>query len=210
LRRLKRIHLGLILLATAVLAAVAVGSWVRSHFCQLTLEDVAGGKVFRSAQPSADDLRGWVDRYHIRTVINLRGDFSSHQVQQEAKLAEGLHVDFLAFDLAAWKLPRKKTMLSLIDSLEKARTPILVHCRQGMDRSGLVTMLAAWAVGGQEYAAARRQLYFPIIRDEDEPHISDMIIHYEQYCEREHLACGDWARFKAWVRDHYQGRGEED
>lgn len=169
--------------------------------------EVVKGKIYRSGQPRPEQLRSWIKRYHIKTVINLRGAKAPHAVQ-EARLAEELNVRMVFFELSAYKLISAEKLNELLSVLEESQQPILIHCGSGVDRAGTVSALAAWLVGGKDFKTAERQLYVPpgpwkrkwLVS----PHISDTLEMYENYCYHNKLNLDSIEQFDKWRKTIYR------
>jgi undecaprenyl-diphosphatase len=126
----------------SLLILAAFGLWASNYFTH-NVHAVLPHQVYRSAQLTHDDLAHLVQRYGIRSVINLRGanpDIAWYQdeiaVAQERQL---WHAD-LALD--AHHLPDVATLTQLVNLIEQAPKPLLLHCRQGADRTGLASAIA--------------------------------------------------------------------
>jgi protein tyrosine/serine phosphatase len=142
-------------LSLVLVSALAVGGYV--GYLQLTgnFHEVVAGELYRSAQPSREDLAADVTNHGIRTVINLRGanprrDWYRAEVEEARRLGLA-HIDF------AMSADRALTVAeanALIRIMAEAPKPILVHCRSGSDRTGLVAALYVAAIKkGSEQAA---------------------------------------------------------
>jgi predicted protein tyrosine phosphatase len=97
-------------------------------------------------------------------------------------------------------------LLDLIETLETAPKPLLMHCRNGVDRSGMASAVAAM-LDGQGLEAALRQT--PLVRTNDEDiHICDLLAQYRDYC-RDNAAVGGGAEhFKRWAAEVYTGQAD--
>lgn len=173
--------------------------------------EVVANKVYRSAQPSPKHLRKWVERYGIKTVINLRGS-SEKVIEQEQSTADELGLNLVSIHLSGKRLATSAEMAELIDALEKAETPVLLHCESGIDRSGMASALAAMFIGNIDYNKAKRQAYVtpgPWKRKDfskrradyihNYAHISDIFKLYERHCKQEGLDTNNRQHFKYWA-----------
>lgn len=115
---------------------------------------VVPGKVYRSAQLTGNnytaDTAGWVGndltdvlrRYHIRTVLNLRGgSMANDYYRQELALCRSRGVVHVDVPMSAHHLPPPKSLLKVLSVFDHDPYPILFHCQGGADRSGLVGAL---------------------------------------------------------------------
>ena len=90
-------------------------------------------EIYRSAQPSPWFL-GWLARHHgIRTLVNLRGDTDGFESAFAAR--HGLRL--YSFDMSATRPPGEPEVARFLAILDDpANRPLLVHCRNGVDRTG--------------------------------------------------------------------------
>lgn len=124
----------------AGLAAVGAWEWRRPLFCG-NLGVVDPGRAYRSAQPSGD-VAGLFRRLGVASVLNLRGGSAADTwYVAEVEAADALSVDFYDLPLDADRRPTRRELLTLIDVLGRCRTPVLIHCKSGADRTGLASGL---------------------------------------------------------------------
>ncbi|MCL5023698.1 MAG: tyrosine-protein phosphatase [Nitrospirae bacterium] len=112
-------------------------------FFTTRIETVVGGRVYRSAQLSAEELQKIIREKGIRAIVNLRGDFREDEwYVRERAVAERNHVRLYDIMLSANELPQYAKLMAVLDILSNEERPILIHCRRGSDRTGLVSALA--------------------------------------------------------------------
>ncbi len=98
---------------------------------------VETGALYRSSQLKPSRLRKYIKKLGIKTIINLRGiNPKTHWWQREKKLAKELGVNFYNIPFNAGNFSSKKNLYKLLYLYEHAPKPILIHCRNGADRSG--------------------------------------------------------------------------
>src|SRR5207237_7687008 len=116
-------------------------------------------RVYRSAQLSGRDLEKVVRAKGIQTVLNLRGccDPAPWYVE-ECRTTHRLQVDQVDICLSAGRLPSAPEMRRLLEVLDRCSYPILLHCRRGADRTGLVSALIVLLQTGQALPEALQQL----------------------------------------------------
>ena len=105
---------------------------------------VREGQIYRSAQPSPLLLRYSVARYGIRSLVNLRGRTPGFESAFAAR--HGLRLFVL--NLSSSRPPshaQVERFLGIVSDPENQ--PVLVHCRNGVDRSGY--MLGVYRVEGE-------------------------------------------------------------
>lgn len=134
-------------------AALLVGLALATGGCTRVLFNfgaVVEGELYRSSQPSPLFLRWAVARHGIRTLVNLRGDTEGFESAFAAR--HGLRL--YSFDLRASRPPppaEVERFLGIVS--EPANHPVLVHCRNGVDRTGY--MIGIYRVARMGWTAAR-------------------------------------------------------
>lgn len=121
---------------------------------------VEPGRLYRSNHPLPWQLRQAARRFGLRSVINLRGhrqDCGSDALGRAQAAALGLeHVDAPFESRGA---PHKDRILRLVDIFRSLPEPVLIHCKSGADRTGLVAGL--WLLlQGRPVEAALDQLHW--------------------------------------------------
>lgn len=177
------------------------------------LREVIAGKIYRSAKPSGAQLRKWIKRYGIKTVVNLRAK-KLKDIESDKMVSEEMGIKFIPVDLSGKMFITSSDLMKLIEVLETAEQPILLHCRSGIDRAGTASALASFAIGKQDFDTAQRQAYVPPgpwkrkdfskTRADyvyDYVHISDTLKLYEVDCKRLNLDKNDWKQFIRWTKE---------
>jgi len=96
-------------------------------------------KFYISAQPSKEFLSYLKDKYGIKTIINLRNGTKGF----ERNFAESQKIHLVHIPLIPLlKNPNQKKILSFLRVFRRENElPVLMHCRQGKDRSGVMRAL---------------------------------------------------------------------
>jgi protein tyrosine/serine phosphatase len=147
----------------AAIGFIGVGCGAYAGYLQLSgnFHPVIDGQLYRSAQPTADELAEYVRAHGIKTVINLRGsDPGTPWYDDEVAMADGLGVKHIDFGLHASKVVSAQKIDQLIAMMAAAPKPILIHCQAGADRSGLVSALYMRKIAGLDERQAEGQLSF--------------------------------------------------
>lgn len=114
--------------------------------------------AWRSAQPAPHHI-ALAARRGIKTVINLRGDeqtYGTRWLEQQACSRHGIAlVDLRLRSRAAPSRAEFKAIKELIETVE---FPILVHCKSGADRAGLMSVMIRHVHDGQPMRKAVKQL----------------------------------------------------
>jgi protein tyrosine/serine phosphatase len=113
--------------------------------------------VWRSAQPAPHHLR-WIARRGVKTVVNLRGEqtFGTRWLEQRTCERHGLKLVDLALKSRA--APTRAQFQAIRALLEGVEYPVLVHCKSGADRAGLMAVMVRHVRDGVPIAEARDQL----------------------------------------------------
>jgi protein tyrosine phosphatase (PTP) superfamily phosphohydrolase (DUF442 family) len=154
--------------------------------------------VWRSAQPAPKDI-AWAARRGIRTIINLRGfrDCGSYRLEEAACARHNIRlIDFRAHSRAAPKPVFFHNTKALFESVEY---PILMHCKSGADRVGLMSALYLILIEGRPVEEALRQLglRYGHIRQADTGILDEVFAAYLKH------ASGRPIGFLEWVDTHY-------
>lgn len=146
---------GLALMVTAL----SFGGYLA--FLQLSgnFHTVVPGEFYRSAQPSASQLEDYASRYGIKTVINLRGkNDKAAWYNEEIAAAERLGIQHIDFAMSASAIVTHDVAEQLVEVMKSAPKPILIHCKAGADRSGIVSAIYSHQIAGFDQDRAERQL----------------------------------------------------
>ncbi len=119
------------------------------------------GDLWRAAQPAPAHLRRLKDRLGLRTVLNLRGrqgDNGTYRLEAEA--CEELGLRLIDFPLRSRSALDPATLIAAIDLFEHLEPPILMHCKSGADRTGLMATLWLFTHRGRPLKEALGQLHW--------------------------------------------------
>ena len=113
--------------------------------------------VWRSAQPAPHHLRRAAAN-GVKTVVNLRGDqsFGTRWLEERACVRNGLKL--VDLKLRSRSAPSKEELREVRDLLAKVTFPILLHCKSGADRAGLMSALVLHTHNNVPIDAAAKQL----------------------------------------------------
>ena len=115
--------------------------------------------LYRSATLHPDALRRVVDTYSIRTVLNLRGaEPGERWYREESACLNTAGVHLIDFPMVDYLEPSDQQLSDLRGIFTAASRPLLVHCRVGADRTGLVCALFELWIMRKPADTARRQL----------------------------------------------------
>ncbi len=141
------------------LAAASIGGYWGILQYQGNLHVVRAGVLYRSAQPSGSELKAATAEYHIKSVLNLRGAHAGQTWYDEEIAASGqLGLAHYDFPLSAKRFVTGEQIAAILDIVRHAPKPLLIHCKSGADRAGLVSALYRFAETGASPAEADREL----------------------------------------------------
>jgi len=165
---------------------------------------VVEGQVYRSAQPRPAELERWIDALGIRSIVNLRGERGgAGWLPEERRVAASLGVAHYDVHLNADRMPPAARLREVVEILDSAPRPLLLHCKGGVERSGLVGAVAVLLAGG-DLDAARREFqlskgFVPWIANSDLPRVLDG---YASWLAAQGAASTP-ERFRSWVATVY-------
>lgn len=194
--------------AVIVLAVplIVTGSWFGYKFATSNFAEVVPGAIYRSGQLDSKRLGRLIREKKIKTVLNLRGSHPEsewYRREREATLSAGAVQVDIALSSSEWM--SRAQAKALLEELDTAEYPILIHCWRGAERTGLVSAITRLLAAEGSIAAAEgqfswRYLYFPV------GHGVMMTKHIRQY--------QDWLidkrlahspeTFRRWVRSGYR------
>ncbi|HUB47050.1 MAG TPA: protein tyrosine phosphatase [Acetobacteraceae bacterium] len=121
------------------------------------LSEVIPERLYRSNHPTPARLVTLTKRYGLKTLINLRGRQSKNGADTLSRdMAARLGLDFIDVSLKGRDAPDPDMILHLHDLYTSMRTPALMHCKSGADRTGFAAGLCVLFQGGTTEAAARQ------------------------------------------------------
>jgi protein tyrosine/serine phosphatase len=99
-----------------------------------------GPHAWRSAQPAPHQIRD-LARLGVRTIVNLRGERAcgSYWLEQEACRHYG--ITLVNYTVRSRAAPTPQEVLGARDLFKRIEYPILLHCKSGSDRAGLMSVL---------------------------------------------------------------------
>ncbi len=167
------------------------------------------GRVYRSAQPEAN-LRTLVDRYGVATILNLRGGtFADPFYANEVGVSRERGIDFYDLPMSATRRPTRGELLRLIDLLTQCRYPLLIHCKSGSDRTGLVSALYLMTLAGKPPSAAIEafSVYYGHLPVGGTARLHEPFVEYDRWLAA-HGSPHTPGLFRWWVENIYTAPGE--
>jgi protein tyrosine/serine phosphatase len=96
--------------------------------------------IYRSGQLYWYNLPQFWEKYRFRAIVNLRGASPGAEWYKfEKRFAETHHIRLVDISLSDSKEVSPRRLLQIVEEIDRLPKPILIHCKAGADRTGLVT-----------------------------------------------------------------------
>jgi len=142
---------------TVILLAAAV-----YYFYNLTRGNfyvVTPNEAYRSAQLDKKQLEYYINKYHIKSILNLRDEnYEKNWYTDEVQICKKDNVMFYNIPLLSVRAPSQDAVKELMKVFKAAPRPVLIHCKSGADRTGLVSAMWKISVDKEPRTKALRQL----------------------------------------------------
>jgi hypothetical protein len=166
---------------------------------------VEAQRVYRSAQPE-DELPRLIARYHLASVLNLRGGSPDDRwYNDEVRATRDSRINFYDLPMSATRRPLRRELLILLDVFDRGPYPLLIHCKSGSDRTGLATALYLMSKKGEppEEAMAAFTLRYGHVPLFGPEHLHEPLQEYAAWLKAQGEVHTP-ARFRFWVEQHYE------
>jgi protein tyrosine phosphatase (PTP) superfamily phosphohydrolase (DUF442 family) len=168
------------------------------------LHEVIPGQVYRSAQSDVLVIEEIKISLEIESILSVRpARPGSEWYEDELKSADELELFIASIPLNPNKMPAPKDLQALVDQLDHAPRPILIHCRRGVDRTGLAASIAL-ILEGSSVKEARKQMgmrygYFSWFSGSN---LGKVLDRYEGWLADRKMESSP-SLFRAWAKDEY-------
>jgi protein tyrosine/serine phosphatase len=150
--QLRRIALAALVLIACAAAHLGV------QYLAGNVHEVIARQFYRSGQLSSARLADVIERYGIKTVLNLRGESQRPWYREEVATTERLGARHVDFRMSAARQMSVAEIEQLVTVMREAPKPLLVHCEGGADRTGLAAVLYLQQIAGVHEDVAELQL----------------------------------------------------
>jgi protein tyrosine/serine phosphatase len=141
------------------LTAGSTGAYWGAVQFQGNFHAVEEGTFYRSAQLSKSELQSAARDHGIKAVLNLRGAHPGEAwYDDEVAVSKALGLAHYDYALSARRLVTEEQISDLLAIIRHAPKPLLVHCKSGADRTGLVSALYRFAIEGKSANEADAEL----------------------------------------------------
>lgn len=185
------------LVGTIVVAPLVSFRYVYETHKRLRIVDP--GRVYRSGQMTADGFAGAVERFHIRTIINVQDEvpdpdidvsFWSRQTIKESELCRKLgvrYVHLMPTLISRRAVPQHRPpaidhLLSVLD--DEANYPVLIHCHAGLHRTGVLTAIYRMEYQGwtadEAYRDMKAQGFGPWVCTSANDYVTQYVLNYRR------------------------------
>ncbi|MBX3459107.1 MAG: tyrosine-protein phosphatase [Planctomycetes bacterium] len=183
-----------------------VVAWLLTQFAGTNAHEVQPQQWYRAAQMSERQLTDYIHKHEIKTVLRLIGtdDGNTESYQSDTNATQKTGARLVVTKLPTSRLPHRSELASLFQALDRlaanpAERPVLVHCKHGADRTGLVTVIWLHDYQGVSFEEARGHLAFlPYGHFALGHKLDEFIGMYEDFRKD-----NPRVSMKQWVRDHY-------
>lgn len=144
----------------SILGAVVLGAGTSflatSRLVGLKEREVVAEKLYRSAQPDVSELDDLIERRHLACVLSLRkADPPAPEVLVETEHLRERGILHANVALSPTRLPRPEALVDLVSRFDRGPYPMLVHCEEGVDRTGFAIVVWLVLYGGKSVDEAR-------------------------------------------------------
>jgi protein tyrosine/serine phosphatase len=120
---------------------------------------ITPGEAYRSGQLNGDELKYYIKKYNIKSVFSLRGgNANADWYREETKICIDNRVAYYSIALSARHEPSEKDIKEITEIFSSAPRPVLIHCKGGADRTGLVAAMWKVIIDKEPKSEARNQL----------------------------------------------------
>jgi protein tyrosine phosphatase (PTP) superfamily phosphohydrolase (DUF442 family) len=104
--------------------------------------EVLPGRLYLAGQPERGECAEWIERFGIRSFVNLRGsDEDRRSFLEEKACTDGAGIVRLDLPFLAADDPPRHLVRDFLRRFPSLPEPVLVHCRSGVDRSAMGVFL---------------------------------------------------------------------
>ena len=156
--------------------------------------------LYRSAQPTKKQLEKLIDKYKIKTIINLRGKEHIKDLKYEEEITKEKDIKLINIKLNSRGFPKKDDFFKLYEIFNSIKYPALIHCKSGSDRTGFVATLYLYLIKNKPLKKALKQLkFFPYghIKYSEAGKLDFIFEKYNEFNKKHPIS------FLEWIKKYY-------
>lgn len=116
-----------------------------------------GARAWRSAQPAPHHIRK-LARNGVRTIVNLRGERLCGSFWLEEAACRRHGITLVNFQVRSRAAPSREEIKAARELFDRIEYPMLMHCKSGADRAGLMSVLYRFLKEGVPLTEAKNEL----------------------------------------------------
>ena len=116
--------------------------------------------TYRSNQPFPWQILADKNKRGVKTIINLRGIRNCSSFFLEKETCEKHNIKLINFPVTSRAAPKVETILAAKKLFNEIEYPIIMHCKSGADRAGLMSALYLILHKNISVIEAKKQLSF--------------------------------------------------
>ena len=116
--------------------------------------------TYRSNQPFPWQILADKNKRGVKTIINLRGIRNCSSFFLEKETCEKHNIKLINFPVTSRAAPKVETILAAKKLFNEIEYPIVMHCKSGADRAGLMSALYLILHKNISVIEAKKQLSF--------------------------------------------------
>jgi protein tyrosine/serine phosphatase len=165
-----------ILVTSLLLLLLSLGSYALFTRVTGNFHEVVKGSIYRSGQLNCVELAEKTSKLGIRSVLNLRGrNLGKDWYDEEVAFCVRNGIRHEDIQLSSGRELSLKQMNEIVVILKTLPAPLLIHCKDGADRTALVAALYHLAIEEKSPLEADKELtmwygHIPFIT----PHVAAM------------------------------------
>lgn len=103
---------------------------------------IVEGEAYRSAQVDAEEINHYKTKYNIQSIISLRKKRpGADWYETEIRESQQLGITYIGFPMDSGEELSDEEVAELIGIMKSAPKPLLIHCENGANRTGLAAAL---------------------------------------------------------------------
>ena len=153
--------------------------------------------VYRANQPSPSHLKSY-KKLGIKSVLSLRGRANQSYDLFEDEYCKRLGLNLIYTPISSGSAPMPEDLLKIIQVLRELPKPVVLHCKSGADRAGIMCALYFLLQKKPEIQKAKQQLSWKYLHIKwAKPGVLDAFVHeYINEYKKNKIKLLDWVSKK--------------